>query len=90
MAKKRVYKKGAPGSEYDAYHGTDTQKKRRAERNKDRAAAVRSGKAKKGDGREVDHLGSHRTGNLKGVPTKVVSKKANRARQPDRPGGKKR
>ena len=64
MAKKRVYKKGAPGSEYDAYHGTAEQKKRRAERNRDRAAAAKAGKVKKGDGKEVDHKNAPRKGSL--------------------------
>lgn len=67
-----------------AYESTPLQKKRRAERNHDRRAAERAGLVHKGDGKEVDHLGSHRTGNLKGVPTKVVSKHANRIRQPKR------
>lgn len=79
MAKKRDYKK-----EYRDYHGTPEQIKRRTERNKDRRAAEKKGLVRKGDNREVDHLGSHRTGSLKGVPTKVVSKTANRKRQPKR------
>ncbi len=79
MAKKRDYKK-----EYRDYQGTPEQIKRRTERNKDRRAAEKKGLVRKGDNREVDHLGSHRTGSLKGVPTKVVSKTANRKRQPKR------
>lgn len=82
--KKRVYKKGAKGSEYDAYHAKPEQKKRRAERNADRAEAEDKGLVSKGDGKEVDHLGSDRTGSLKGRRTKVVSKAANRKRQPKR------
>jgi len=77
--RKRDYKK-----EYADYQGTPEQIKRRTERNKDRRAAERRlGKAAL-KGKEVDHLGSHRTGSLAGVPTKVVSKRANRIRQPDR------
>ena len=83
MVKKRVYKKGAAGSEYDAYHGTAEQKKRRAARNK---ARKKSGLAK-GDPREVHHTKAKRKGKLTG-PTKVVSKKTNRAIQPKR--GKKK
>lgn len=45
---------------------------------------MKAGKVHKGDGKEVDHLGSHRTGSLKNVKTKVVSKHANRIRQPKR------
>ena len=32
MRKKRVYKKGAPNSEYDAYHGTKEQKKKKGKK----------------------------------------------------------
>ena len=84
MTKKpRDYRK-----EYDAYHGTAEQKKRRAERNKDRKAAERSGAVRDGDGREVDHVNAPRKGSLAGARTRVISKKANRAKQPSR--GKKK
>ena len=79
MAKKRNYRK-----EYDDYHGTEEQKKRRAQRNKARRKAERRGSVHKGDGKEVDHKGSHRTGSLANVPTRVVSKSTNRKRQPKR------
>lgn len=83
MARKpRNYRK-----EYDDYHGTPEQKARRAERNRDRYAAEKKGLVKKGDNKEVDHLGSHRKGSLKGVKTKIVSKHANRIRQPKRGRG---
>lgn len=85
MAKKaRNYKK-----EYADYHGTAIQKKRRAERNRDRAEAEKRLGKDALRGKEVDHLGSNRTGTLKGVKTRVISKTANRKRQPKR-GGKKR
>lgn len=77
--KARNYRK-----EYDEYHAKPEQKKRRAERNRDRAAAVKAGKVRKGDGKEVDHVGSHRTGSLKNVRTRVISKTANRKKQPKR------
>lgn len=80
MAKRvRDYKK-----EYRDYHGTPMQKKRRADRNRARRQAIREGRVRKGDNREVDHVGSHRTGRLRSVPTRVVSRKANRKRQPKR------
>lgn len=79
MAKARNYKK-----EYQEYHASPEQKKRRAERNRDRAAAVKSGKVRKGDNKEVDHVGSHRKGSLSGVRTRIISKTANRKRQPKR------
>jgi len=70
--------------EYDQYHGTALQKKRRADRNRARRVAMRAGRVHKGDSKEVDHLGSHRTGRLKNVPTRVVSRHKNRIRQPNR------
>jgi hypothetical protein len=42
-------------SEYDTYHGTDKQKKRRAGRNAARRKMVKSGAVRKGDGKDVDH-----------------------------------
>lgn len=72
--------------EYDEYHGTPEQKKRRAQRNAARAKAAKAGKVSKGDGKEVDHLGMNRKGKLNNGKVKVVSKKANRSRQPKRDG----
>lgn len=70
--------------EYDEYHAKPEQKERRAERNKARLEAMRAGKVKKGDSKEVDHINAPRTGSLEGVPTRVVPKKENRKRQPKR------
>lgn len=82
MARKdRDYRK-----EYDDYQGTAEQKKRRAQRNAARRAAIKAGKARKGDGMEVDHLGFNRKGKLNNNKVRVVSKKANRSRQPKRNG----
>lgn len=72
--------------EYDSYHASPEQKKRRAQRNKARADAMKAGKVKKGDGKEVDHLGMNRKGKLDNSRTKVVTRKANRSRQPKRNG----
>lgn len=83
MSKGRDYAK-----EYREYHATAAQKKRRAARNQARREAIRDGRVRKGDNKELDHVGSHRTGNLRRVPTRVVSRHVNRIRQPDRPGGK--
>lgn len=77
----RDYKK-----EYEDYHGTEEQKKRRAQRNAARRKAQKEGRVKKGDGKEVDHLGMNRKGKLNNSKTKVVSKKTNRSRQPKRDG----
>lgn len=79
MAKARDYKK-----EYRSYHGSEEQKKRRADRNRARRKALREGRVHKGDRMEVHHLGSHRTGRLKDVPTSVVTRAKNRRIQPKR------
>ena len=70
--------------EYDSYHALPEQKKRRAERNAARRRAEKAVRAKKVDGKEVDHIGAPRTGSLDGVPTQVISKTANRVKQPKR------
>lgn len=70
--------------EYRDYHGTPEQIKRRGERNKARREAAADGKVKKGDGKEVGHINAPRTGSLENVPTRVMSKKANRKDQPKR------
>lgn len=69
-----------------AYENRPDQVKRREARNNARARAKRKGLVHKGDGLELDHLGSHRTGSLDNVPTKVVSRHKNRIRQPKHKG----
>lgn len=82
--KKRNYRK-----EYDDYHGTPAQKKRRAARGRARYAAEKAGRVKKGDkSKEVHHVGAKRTGKLNNKRTRVVAKKRNRKMQPKR--GRKR
>lgn len=77
--RKRDYRK-----EYDEYHASPEQKKRRAERNRDRAEAEKKYGKEALKGKEVDHVGSHRTGDLSGVRTRIISKHRNRIRQPKR------
>lgn len=79
MAKKRDYKK-----EYADYHGTPEQKKRRAERNKDRRAAERRLGKDALLGKEVHHVNAPRKGSLAKASTRVISKTANRKKQPKR------
>lgn len=67
-----------------AYEDSPEQVRRRVARNRARRKAMKTGLVHKGDHKEVDHLGSHRTGSLDHVRTKVVSKHANRIRQPKR------
>jgi len=79
MARKRNYRK-----EYDEYHASEEQKKRRAERNRDRKAAEKKhGKAAL-KGKEVDHQNAPRKGSLARSKTKIISKTANRKKQPKR------
>lgn len=72
-------------AEYKEYHASEEQKHRRAQRNKARRDAEKAGKVRKGDGKEVDHSGMNRKGDL-GKKIKIVSKKKNRSRQPKRDG----
>ena len=67
------------------WESSPEQKMRRAQRNKARRHAISAGLVKKGDNKELDHLGSNRKGAL-GTKVKVVSKTANRKRQPKRNG----
>jgi hypothetical protein len=78
MQRRRNYKKET------AYEDSPAQVKRREDRNNARQRAARKGLVHKGDGLEVDHQGFHRKGRLKNVPVRVVSKHANRIRQPKR------
>ena len=73
--KKRNYRK-----EYDNYQSSSTQKKNRAARNKARAAAVKRGSAKKGDGKDIGHIKSLKSGGSKSTSnTKVQSRSSNRS-----------
>ena len=74
----RNYKK-----EYDDYHGTERQKKRRAARNKARRHMERSGRVSKGDGKEVDHKDFNPENN-NSSNLRVVKAKTNREKQPKR------
>lgn len=66
--------------EYNNYHGTEEQKKNRAQRNKARRMLIKEGVAAKGDGKDVDHIKPMRNG---GTSTRsnlrMRSKSANRA-----------
>jgi len=73
VAAKRNYRK-----EYDNYHSKETQKKRRAGRNKSRRIMVSLGKAKKGDGKDVAHKDNNPL-NAKVKNIRMESKKSNRS-----------
>jgi len=66
------------------YEDSPAQVRRREARNRARRRALRKGLVHKGDDLELDHLGSHRTGSLDRIKTRVVSRHANRIRQPNR------
>lgn len=51
LLKERDYKK-----EYEEYHSLPKQKKRRAGRNYARRKLMKTGRVKKGDGMDVDHV----------------------------------
>ena len=64
--------------EYDRYQSRPEQKKRRAQRNKDRRKFEREGKVKKGDGRDIHHRDGNPF-NHHGSNTAVISKSKNRS-----------
>lgn len=63
--------------EYREYHAKPAQIKKRASRNAARALMVKSGKASKGDGKDVDHKNRNANDNSPGN-LRVVSQKKNR------------
>lgn len=66
------------------WQATPEQVARRVERNRDRRAAIKKGLVKKGDGKEIDHINAPRRGSLAGAKTQVLSRAANRRKQPKR------
>ena len=65
-------------AEYDNYHSSPKQKKNRASRNAARAAMLKAGKVKKGDGKDV----THRDGNPRNNSSKnlgVLKASSNRS-----------
>jgi hypothetical protein len=79
--KKRNYAKE------NRWENTPEQVARRVERNRARRKAIKEGRARKGDGKEVHHVNAPRKGSLKGLKTKVVPRKVNRRIQPKRGKG---
>lgn len=74
----RDYKK-----EYAATQGTEKGKKDRAARNKARRMMEKTGRVKKGDGKDVDHKNFNpRDNSLKNL--RVVSSTTNKKKQPKR------
>ena len=77
MAKPRNYRK-----EYDDYHGSALQLKRRTQRNAARNKLAKEGRVSKGDGKDVDHKNRNKGGNLSNSKSnlRVQSRSKNRAR----------
>jgi hypothetical protein len=67
-------------SEYDNYQGKPEQIKKRAERVKARRIMEKAGAAKKGDGKDVDHITPMRSGGTSAKSNlRMRSKSANRS-----------
>jgi hypothetical protein len=75
--KERDYKK-----EYE-WQSSPLQKARRARRNAARRAALKAGKVRKGDGKDVGHIRPNKKGNLSNAPSnlRVEDRSENRARK---------
>jgi len=74
--------------EYDNYQGSDKQKKRRAQRNKSRREAMRKGRVRLGDGKDIDHKDGNPK-NQSGSNLRVQSKSTNRSFPRNKNAGKK-
>lgn len=69
---------------YEKYHASPEAKKDRAARNRARAKAMKEGKVKKGDKKELDHMDPLSKGGSRSVKnTRVVSRKTNRSYKRD-------
>lgn len=73
--KKRDYKR-----EYSNYHGKPQQILNRSSRNKARRKMISAGRARKGDGKDVDHRDNNPRNNSKGNLS-IMSKARNRSRR---------
>jgi hypothetical protein len=78
----RDYKK-----EYENYHSSDKQKKRRAARNKARRKTIREGRARKGDGKDVHHKDGNPHNNSRSN-RQVTSRRRNRSYKRNKNAGK--
>jgi hypothetical protein len=90
MAKKGEYKKGATKDSVRQrkYNSSPEQKKRRAERNASRRKMEKTGKVRKGDGKDVDHK-NHNTADKSSKNLRVMDKGKNRAKNLGTGGRKK-
>jgi hypothetical protein len=70
------------------YQATEEQKKKRASRNAARREAIKDGKVRKGDGKDIDHKNGNARDNSKGN-LRVQSASANRSFPRNKKAGKK-
>ena len=80
---KRNYKK-----EYENYQGSEDQKEKRASRGRARYSMMKKGKARLGDGMDVDHKDTNANNNSS-KNLRVQSKSANRSYPRNKNAGKK-
>lgn len=73
--------------EYDNYHSSSKQKKRRASRNKARRQMIRDGRASKGDGKDVHHKDGNPRNNSK-ANLESRSRRRNRSFRRNKNAGK--
>ena len=74
-----------------AYNARPSEKKKRAARNKARRKAIRDGKVRKGDNKDIDHKNPLRNGGSTSLSnTRVRSRSANRSDNGGRGGRKKK
>lgn len=80
MPKRGEFKKGATADSIRqrAYNSKPSSKKDRASRNAARSEAMKAGKVRKGDGKDIDHKDSNPRNNKKGN-TQVMDASKNRA-----------
>ena len=90
MPAKRQFKKGATKDSIRQrkFNSKPAQKKRRAMRNKIRRKSNKSGRTRKGDGKDIDHKDFNPKNNGK-KNTRVMSRSKNRARNQHAKGKKK-
>lgn len=67
-------------NEYATYHSKPKQKKNRAGRNAARRSLMRSGRVKKGDGKDIDHKNGNPRDN-RSTNLSVMSRSRNRSKK---------
>jgi len=79
---KSTGRKSGAGTTHAKHNAKPHIKKRRAAQNAARRAAMKKGLVKKGDNKDVHHVGAKKSSNLRKVKTKVISRSKNRAMKP--------